>query len=91
VEYAYNDYAVYTLAKGLGKKNEALATQYLNRSANWKNLWNSETVDLDIKGYRVGKAEICTLLFFSSTMLLVFIDYLITVYNFFLILFEIYV
>ena len=37
VEYAYNDYCIYQVAKGLGK-NE-LAEKYLQRAHNWKNLW----------------------------------------------------
>ncbi len=37
VEYAYNDYCIYQVAKGLGKKH--IAAKYLERSGNWKNLF----------------------------------------------------
>lgn len=40
VEYAYCDYAIATVAKGLGK--EELYRQYLKQSGNWKNLWNAD-------------------------------------------------
>ncbi len=38
VEYSYNDFAIASVAAGLGKKR--LAAKYLARSGNWKNLWN---------------------------------------------------
>ncbi len=40
VEYAYNDYAIYLVAKGLG--HDELAEKYLRQSANWKNLWRAD-------------------------------------------------
>lgn len=40
VEYAYCDYAIALVAKGLGK--EALYQHYLKQSGNWKNLWRSD-------------------------------------------------
>ena len=40
VEYSYCDYAIYLVAKGLGK--EKLAEKYLRQSANWKNLWRTD-------------------------------------------------
>ena len=40
VEYAYCDYAIALVAKGLGK--EDLYQQYLKQSGNWKNLWRSD-------------------------------------------------
>lgn len=40
VEYSYCDYAIYLVAKGLGK--DKLAEQYLRQSANWKNLWRAD-------------------------------------------------
>lgn len=39
LEYAYNDYCVGTLAKGLGLDNY---THYLNSSRNWKNVWKPD-------------------------------------------------
>ena len=41
VEYAYNDFCIYEVAKGLGK--EDIAKKYLQRSGNWKNLWKPVT------------------------------------------------
>jgi predicted alpha-1,2-mannosidase len=38
VEYAFNDYCIARVAKGLGKSE--LAEKYLERSSNWKNLWH---------------------------------------------------
>lgn len=40
VEYSYCDYAIYLVAKGMGKKD--LAKQYLKQSESWKNLWRSD-------------------------------------------------
>lgn len=40
VEYSYCDYAIYQVAKGMGKKD--LAKQYLKQSESWKNLWRSD-------------------------------------------------
>ncbi|MGL6160693.1 GH92 family glycosyl hydrolase [Microbulbifer sp.] len=37
LEYAYNDYAIAVLAKGLGRMGEYY--RYLAQSDNWKNLW----------------------------------------------------
>jgi predicted alpha-1,2-mannosidase len=37
VEYAYCDFAIAQLAKGLGK--DSLYRKYINRAENWKNLW----------------------------------------------------
>lgn len=39
LEYAYNDYCIGTLSKGLESDNY---TTYLQRSQNWKNLWKSD-------------------------------------------------
>ena len=40
VEYSYCDYAIATVAKGLGK--EELYRHYLKQSGNWKNLWRDD-------------------------------------------------
>ncbi|CUM63285.1 uncharacterized protein PRCAT00000856001 [Priceomyces carsonii] len=38
MEYAYDDYALSVVAKGLGKNSDH--KKYLARSANWQNIWN---------------------------------------------------
>ena len=40
VEYSYCDYAIYLVAKGLGK--DAIADRYLRQSGNWRNLWRGD-------------------------------------------------
>ena len=49
VEYAFNDYCIAQVAKGLGKTH--LSEVYQKRSANWKNLWRS---DYEYDGMRGG-------------------------------------
>ncbi|KAJ7491252.1 glycosyl hydrolase family 92-domain-containing protein [Mycena latifolia] len=52
VEYAQNDFGLYVVAKGLGKKSDA--KKYLKRSENWKNFWNENaTADLTAVGLGV--------------------------------------
>lgn len=41
VEYAYNDFCIAQVAKGLGKTADY--QKYLNRAKNWMNLWDAET------------------------------------------------
>jgi len=41
VEYAYNDFCIALVAKGLGKTAEY--QKYLKRSESWMNLWDAET------------------------------------------------
>lgn len=53
VEYAYNDFSLYQVAKGLRKHDDA--TKYLNRSRNWRNHWNPETSSLGYKGFVVPR------------------------------------
>ena len=48
VEYAYNDYCIYRVAKGLGK--DSITAEYLQRSANWVNLWRP-VEDSGAKGF----------------------------------------
>ncbi|KAI0813040.1 alpha-1,2-mannosidase-like protein [Xylaria sp. FL0064] len=43
VEYAYDDFAIALMARGLG--HAADETKYLKRSHNWKNLWRAEHDD----------------------------------------------
>lgn len=47
LEFAYNDFCAYQIAKGLGY--DADAGRYLSRSASWRNLWNP---DLTSEGFR---------------------------------------
>ncbi|PKS11531.1 hypothetical protein jhhlp_003296 [Lomentospora prolificans] len=44
VEYAYDDFAIATLAKGLGHESDF--AKYMNRSGFWRNVWNPEQEDL---------------------------------------------
>lgn len=37
IEYAYNDYTIATVAKGVGE--EAVYQEYIRKADNWKNLW----------------------------------------------------
>lgn len=41
VEYAYNDFCLAQVARGLGKTGDV--AKYLARSKNWANLWDAET------------------------------------------------
>ncbi|MBO6102753.1 MAG: GH92 family glycosyl hydrolase [Opitutales bacterium] len=49
MEYAYNDYCVALIAKGLGKTKEA--ELYFKRSAQWQNLWDENLEDGGVKGF----------------------------------------
>ncbi|TRX58415.1 glycoside hydrolase family 92 protein [Fulvivirga sp. M361] len=49
MEYANCDYAIATLAEGLGKKQ--IAETYYSKSSNWKNLWRDDYEDRDTKGF----------------------------------------
>ena len=40
VEYSYCDYAIATVAKGLGE--DSLAEKYFRQAGNWKNLWRTD-------------------------------------------------
>lgn len=55
MEYANCDYALYTLAKGLGKS--AIAEKYLKRSQNWRNLWNDQIESLGFHGFIWSRNE----------------------------------
>lgn len=48
VEYAYEDFAISLLASGLGKAADA--QKYMQRSGNWRNLWNREQGDVWARG-----------------------------------------
>ncbi|OLN97651.1 putative secreted glycosidase-like protein 1 [Colletotrichum chlorophyti] len=49
VEYATNDFAVYQVAKGLGKSD--VAAKYLERSRNWRNHWNKDMTAHGFSGF----------------------------------------
>ena len=49
VEYAYDDYCIALVAKGLG--HEDLYERFMKQSANWKNLWRSDYEWDGVKGY----------------------------------------
>ncbi|XXH02139.1 hypothetical protein Hte_008507 [Hypoxylon texense] len=51
LEYAYNDFCLATLAQGLGRDD--LYDKYVQRSANWQNLWKAEQ-DSVINGNDTG-------------------------------------
>jgi len=49
VDHAFCDYAIYTVADGLGEKE--LADKYLQRSRNWENLWRDVTDENGLRGF----------------------------------------
>ncbi len=53
IEYAYNDYCIALVAKGLGRSD--IYEQYLKQSKSWKNLWRSDYEWDGVKGYIMPK------------------------------------
>lgn len=53
VEYAFNDYCIAQVAKGLGKTH--IADRYMERSHNWKNLWRSDYEYDGMRGFIMPK------------------------------------
>ena len=49
IEYAYDDYCIAEVAKGLGRTD--IYERYLKQSQNWKNLWRSDYEWAGVKGY----------------------------------------
>lgn len=49
MEYGNCDYAIYTVANGLGKTD--IAEKYLQRSHNWENIWNMDIESLGFNGF----------------------------------------
>ena len=49
VDYSLCDYAIATVAAGLGHKE--LADKYMKRSSNWKNLWREDCTDDGVSGF----------------------------------------
>ncbi|KAI8617300.1 family 92 glycosyl hydrolase [Chytriomyces sp. MP71] len=55
LEYAYADFSISFLAKGLGYNRDAAAAR--KRSGNWKNLWDNETLDHGFQGFLQPRAR----------------------------------
>lgn len=53
VEYAYDDYCIAQVAKGLGR--EDLYERFIKQSDNWRNLWRSDYEWDGVKGYIMPK------------------------------------
>ena len=53
IEYAYNDYCIALVAKGLGRMD--IYDRYLKQSQSWRNLWRSDYEWDDVKGYIMPK------------------------------------
>ena len=49
VEYAYNDFNIATVAKGLGK--EEVYDRFVQQANNWKNLWRGDYEHYGVKGF----------------------------------------
>lgn len=49
LEYAFCDYAISTVARGLGKDD--VADKYLERSRSWRNLWRADYEDDGVSGF----------------------------------------
>ena len=49
IEYAYNDFCVAQVAKGLGHLD--VYEEYMRRSGNWRNLWRADYDWDDVNGY----------------------------------------
>ena len=60
IEYAYDDYCIAEVAKGLGRMD--IYERYLWQSQNWKNLWRADYEWDDVRGYIMPRdAEGCWL------------------------------
>ena len=53
IEYAYDDYCIALVAKGLGRDD--IAEQYFKQAQNWKNLWRNDYSFDGMKGYIMPK------------------------------------
>ena len=53
IEYAYDDYCIAEVAKGLGRTD--LYEHYLKQSQNWRNLWRADYEWDDVCGYIMPK------------------------------------
>lgn len=54
MEYAFCDYAIAQVAKGLGR--ESLYNQYMKQSGYWKNLWRSDYEHAGTRGFIMPRA-----------------------------------
>ncbi len=55
VEYAFCDYAIAQVAKGLG--HDSLAAEYVRRSGNWRNLWRPDYEMDGARGFILPRDE----------------------------------
>ncbi len=55
VEYAFCDWAIAKVAQSLGM--EDVAHQYMQQSANWKNLWRSDYTEDGVSGFIMPRAS----------------------------------
>ena len=55
VEYAYDDYCIAQVARGLGRND--VCDEYMQRSRNWRNLWRKDYEWDDVKGYIMPRDE----------------------------------
>ena len=55
IEYAFCDYAIAEVAKGLGK--QSLADQYYRQAGYWKNLWRNDFVQDDVRGFILPRSK----------------------------------
>lgn len=53
IDYAYNDYNIATVAKGLGYPE--IYNQYIKQADNWQNLWRSDYENNGAKGFIMPK------------------------------------
>ena len=53
VDYAYNDYNIAVVAKGLGQMD--IYKEYIKRADNWQNLWRADYEDHGAKGFIMPK------------------------------------
>ena len=53
VEYSFCDWCIAQVARGLGRQD--LYKEYLSKSGNWKNLWRSDFVWDDMRGFILPK------------------------------------
>ncbi|KAK7024945.1 alpha-1-2-mannosidase family protein [Favolaschia claudopus] len=49
LEYAYNDFGIALVAKGLGKADDA--AHYFNKSGDWFNIWNANATNTGFSGF----------------------------------------
>ena len=55
LEYAQCDFAISTVARGLGR--DSLAQVYLERSRNWRHLWRADYEDGGVRGFILPRAS----------------------------------